>query len=263
MRVEQLIQQNYRLFGESDKAISRYILENPQQAAEMNIQQLARASLSSKSSVMRFAQKLGFSGFSELKAYLRWQEGDADAAQEAGGGFLRQALQDVETTTAYLGGVDFAPLYAAMSKAQRFFVIATGVAQQNQATELQRLLHLAAKPVQVLPASSLSNEYRRAMEMLTEQDMIFLLSLSGENPGLKNLLEIPLLKGAKLVSITNFKSNWLAQNADFRYYASSTPNAVPRNWWVQSSSSFFVVIEALVFGYLDSLEALPPAAEQA
>lgn len=248
--MQELIHRHHRLFGESDKAISRFVLEYPQKAAAMNIQELAGASLTSKSSVVRFSQKLGFSGFSEMRAYLRWKNGevhyDTCARQ-----FPERVKNDIQKTIEYFEKADLKLLYQAMNEAKKFFIIATGISQQSQAMELQRLLHLTGKSVQILPASESSNEYRRAVEMLARKDIIFLLSLSGENPGLKNLLEIPLLKGVKLVSVTNFKSNWLAQNADFRYYAASSQSEIPRNWWMQSSSSFFLLLEMLVFGYIE------------
>lgn len=100
-----------------------------------------------------------------------------------------------------------------------------------------------------------ANEYRLIIEKLTSKDLIILFSLSGENPNLQGLPDIPAVKGAKMISLTNFKSNWLSGHADFNLYASSTMNPIPKNWWVRSASSFFIVVEALAFGYLDYINS--------
>jgi RpiR family glv operon transcriptional regulator len=129
--------------------------------------------------------------------------------------------------------------------------LSTGIAQENQSNELQRLFMMIGRSVHVLPGSIYSSEYRRIIEKVGSEDLIFVLSLSGENPNLDGVLDIPKMKGAKTISLTNFKSNSLAGKADFNLYASSTLNPTPLNWWSQSVSSFFVVLEALLFGYMD------------
>jgi len=168
---------------------------------------------------------------------------------------FEQVLYDVNKTLDYLNSVDFEPIYKAIDTSENIYVISTGIAQKNQAAELQRLFLLIGKPVQIIPAMAHANEYRLIIEKLTSKDLIILFSLSGENPNLQGLPDIPAVKGAKMISLTNFKSNWLSGHADFNLYASSTMNPIPKNWWVRSASSFFIVVEALAFGYLDYINS--------
>ncbi|WP_066058275.1 MurR/RpiR family transcriptional regulator [Robertmurraya korlensis] len=250
MNLEELINKNYEYLSDTDFTIAKYVLANKDKIGNMGINPLAKNSLASKSSVLRFAQKLGFSGYSEFKNFVKWENASPNEELKPNELF-EQVLYDVNKTLDYLNSMDFEPIYKAIDTSENIYVISTGIAQKNQATELQRLFLLIGKPVQIIPAMAHANEYKLIIEKLTSKDLIILFSLSGENPNLQGLLDIPAVKGAKMISLTNLKSNWLSGHADFNLYASSTMNPIPKNWWVRSASSFFIVVEALAFGYLD------------
>jgi len=112
-------------------------------------------------------------------------------------------------------------------------------------------LLLIGKPVQMIPASSQSNEFKRIMENITENDLIFVLSLSGENQHLFNVLNVLSTYHSTIVSITNMQNNLLSGRADYSLYASSSRSPNPTDWWLQTASSFFLLIEAFAFGYVD------------
>lgn len=72
MKLESLVNERYNSFSDGEMEIAKYILQNKEIIHTLSINQLANNSLSSKSSVLRFAQKLGFSGFTELKNFMKW-----------------------------------------------------------------------------------------------------------------------------------------------------------------------------------------------
>ncbi|QCJ44679.1 MurR/RpiR family transcriptional regulator [Bacillus sp. S3] len=250
MKIEEIINKNYKHFSDIDENIAKYVLDHKDTIGRMGINEVAQNSFTSKSSVLRFSQKLGFSGFSEFKNYIKREAARKMDYQEPHELF-DQVITDIEKTVEYLKNVDLHSIYEALDECKDIYILSTGVAQVNQANELQRLFMMSGRSVHILPGSIYSSEYRRIIENVTEEDLIFVLSLSGENPTLDGVLDIPKVKGAKTISLTNFKSNSLAGKADFKLYASSTLNPAPQNWWTQSVSSFFVVLEALLFGYMD------------
>lgn len=250
MKMEEIINKSYELFSDIDKNIAKYVLDHKEKIAKMGINEVAQKSYTSKSSVLRFSQKLGFSGFSEFKNYIKRENARNTNKQEPDELFT-QVLTDIEKTMEYLHNVDLESLYEVIDECKSIYILSTGVAQVNQANELQRLFMMSGRSVHILPGSVYSSEYRRIIENIEADDVIFVLSLSGENPNIDGVLDIPKVKGAKTISLTNFKSNSLAGKADFNLYASSTLNPAPENWWIQSVSSFFVVLEVLLFGYMD------------
>ena len=62
------INAHLRELSEADRCIWRYIDANRAAASRSSIHELARACAVSSASVVRFAQKLGFDGFGEMKA---------------------------------------------------------------------------------------------------------------------------------------------------------------------------------------------------
>ncbi len=246
-----LINQNYQELSEIDLQMGRYILDNPKQVQKMSAQEFAAVCLSSKSSAVRFAQKLGFTGFGELKNYLKWQNNEKEYGQALR--FKKQLQDDIRKTLDYTEQSSWREIYSRLDACQMVYVIFTGVTQQSQAAELQRLLVLIGKGVQCIPASSQLNEFRRIMERLRATDLIFILSLSGENKHLQNIVNALSVRQAKIISITNLRDNWLSGKADFNLYAFSSRSVLPRDWWMRTAASFFVLIEAFIFGYVDYL----------
>lgn len=68
MLLEQLREQQN--FTNHERDVARYILEHENQISDMSAGELARASLTSKATVVRLSQKLGLTGYQELKLRL-------------------------------------------------------------------------------------------------------------------------------------------------------------------------------------------------
>ena len=171
---------------------------------------------------------------------------EASAAEELMA-LRREVKQDHRTAKE----ANWSEIYGVLNKCSRIYVISTGVTQKNQAAEIQRLFLLIGKPVQVIPGNAQSVEFRRIVEGLNEDDVLFLLSLSGENIGLEGILNILNIKKSVIISITNFKSNWLSGRSTYNLYASSSRSPLPQDWWLQTASTFFILIEIFAFGFVD------------
>ena len=154
--------------------------------------------------------------------------------------FLNQVLKDSTETIKNIESNNWNKLYEKVYKANQIYIISTGVTQQVQATEFQRLFMLTGKNVRVIPGNKELAEFRRMSEFMTKDDLVFILSLSGENKDLETVINILKVKKIKLVSMTNYLSNWLSMNCDFNLYC----------------YSFFVLIESFIFGFNDYIKGL-------
>lgn len=249
MLLSDIVNQHFDSLNEIDLEMIKYINAHPKEMTTMGTNDFAKRCHSSKSSVIRFTQKLGFTGFSELRNFLKWQNNPNDAVKDKT--FKKRIFSDAERTIKYLEDNDWENIYHALEKSRNVYLLGTGVTQQNQAAELQRLLLLIGKPAQMIPASSQSNEFKRILENINDEDMIFVLSLSGENQHLFNVLNVLSTHHSTIVSITNMQNNLLSGRSDYSLYASSSRSPNPTDWWLQTSSSFFLLIEAFAFGYVD------------
>ena len=61
----------YSTLSDNEKDMIQYIRNHKSDVVDMPINELAKVLLSSKSSVLRLAQKLGYTGYSELKYSLK------------------------------------------------------------------------------------------------------------------------------------------------------------------------------------------------
>lgn len=53
---------------------------------------------------------------------------------------------------------------------------------------------------------------------MSENDVLIVVSLSGETPALENIIELSHKKKVTLIGISNFSQNYLGENADLSYY---------------------------------------------
>lgn len=67
------LKENFESFSRSRKAIARYLIDHLDEAPVLSTQELARRSGTTSSTVVRFAQHLGFSGFTEMMK-AAWDE---------------------------------------------------------------------------------------------------------------------------------------------------------------------------------------------
>ncbi|WP_119317016.1 MurR/RpiR family transcriptional regulator [Companilactobacillus formosensis] len=252
MKLEEIIDKHYNEFSVTEKGMCQYILKNHNKIASMGILDFARESLASKSSVIRFCQKIGFTGYTEMKNFIKWDDGNSKKRDSYS--FFDQVKSDTEMLLSSLDYSKWIPIYESIYNSKRVYMVATGVTQQNQALELQRLLMLSGKDSGLLPGNKESSEFQRMAESLDSNDFLIILSLSGENKSLEDVIREIEKRESKLLSITNYHSNWLSQNCDFNLYSRSSRSPDTEDWWLKTTSTFFVLIEAFVFGYNDYLK---------
>ena len=69
----ELINKYYERLNEMDIYILERIVSNESKLSNIGIEELAKLCNTSKSTIMRLTKKIGFSGYSEFKNYLKWE----------------------------------------------------------------------------------------------------------------------------------------------------------------------------------------------
>ncbi|MDI6554179.1 MurR/RpiR family transcriptional regulator, partial [Leuconostoc falkenbergense] len=64
------LKQHYDDLTDSEREVVSYLYDHMSEVKKMGIIEVAKKTLVSKSTVLRLSQKLGYSGFSEMKKYL-------------------------------------------------------------------------------------------------------------------------------------------------------------------------------------------------
>ena len=214
MRLEEIINQHRKSLNDTDMVIWKYILQHRSESRHISIHELARACCVSSTTVVRFAQKLGFDGFGELKAVMKMEEPDQAVYQT-------DVLQDLgvfyEQTWDKLIKRNFDSASRLVHEANRVFAFASGYVQSNVVQELKRLFFYDNVLIYEISGRA---EFYSILEMLTPDDLFVFVSLSGESPTVTEFGSELRLRDIPFISITKLHDNTLASLSTVNLYVS-------------------------------------------
>ncbi|MDR4949428.1 MurR/RpiR family transcriptional regulator [Neobacillus cucumis] len=217
MDFELSVKMNYDKLTDSEKEMVKFMMNRPQDVINRNIVELGEAMLSSKSSVLRLAKKLGYRGFSELKYVVR--ESMTISTLEPTD--LTQLLkQDLDWIFRYVDQTNFQPFLQKLKDARMVFLYATGFSQNNFAKEFSKDLMIANRANMLISGES---NLSISSSIIMEDDLIIFTSFSGETAGIKDVIRTLKMKNVPIAAITKFGSNFLSEHADYSFYFEASP----------------------------------------
>ena len=262
------IRQRYNQLAPRDRKIADFILAQPDLARHLSSQQLASQSGVSQSSVVKFAQKLGFKGFPALKLAL--SEALASNAnphsvpvhnQICGDDPLRlvgeklikdnvaamHASLDVNTEDKLLETVNL------LRNARRIVLTgigASGLVARNFSWKLMKigLNAVSEQDMHALLAT---------VQAMTQDDLLLAISYSGARREINLAADEMLRVGGKVVAITGFSPNALQQRATHCLYTIAEEQAT-RSAAISSTSAQMMLTDLLFMGLVQQdLENAP------
>ncbi len=213
----------------SERKIAQYLLANPMQAVSMGVQEVAGTTESSAAACIRFAKRLGFSGYTELRMALAKEVFSSEALpQEKPTAKITdqtttdelmhlvinstcQSLEDIEKV------LDTKHLEAAVESilASRHILIsgigASGIVASDFQQKLARLgLHAsytADSDMQIVQACAAQ-----------EEDVLVAISYSGETSSVLKTAREAKKSNATVIAITRMGGNSLSKVSDIPLY---------------------------------------------
>ncbi|MFR2690017.1 MAG: MurR/RpiR family transcriptional regulator, partial [Enterococcus faecium] len=167
MELEKLIHQHAEKLSELDRGILNFILSDPSLIQNLKITDLAERLYVSKSSIMRTTKKLGFSGYSEFKYFLRHVTNKENGLRTKEDIFEKQ-LEDIQQTLHYMKAVNLKPILQCLDRSKMIYCYATGFSQKKVIDEFYKMMLGIGKRVMVLPNKT---EFDMAMPLITLEDM--------------------------------------------------------------------------------------------
>ena len=208
MQLTERINAHLRDLSDADKCIWRYIESNRAAACRSSIHDLARACAVSSASVVRFAQKLGFDGFGEMKAVMRMEK----TAHPLPANDVRNSLSSFyDQTWRTLMRRDYTRASRLIHEAHRIFAYASGYVQT------------AGK-----------------------DDLFIFISLSGESERVVEFADRLNLKGVPILSITEMRHNALAARSTENLYVMPAEIGLAENearLQFKSMLAYFLLLE--------------------
>lgn len=229
MRCLQRITLNKDAFTPGERIIADYILANPDKLKQCSSQELASILNISQSSIVKFAQRLGFKGFTNLKMALIEEWGQQSKQNAESEQHLHNDINVHDTPS-----VIAEKLFRAKQQALRMTTDSVNLAQlERVVAEIK-----AARRVQIMGMGGSSlvakdlayklmkigypvmNEMDSHVQMtvaqsLGEGDVQIVISYSGALKEIVIAAQAAQEKGAKIIAITSLQDSPLRKLADF------------------------------------------------
>ncbi|MFD1064801.1 MurR/RpiR family transcriptional regulator [Oceanobacillus locisalsi] len=239
MILDKLVNQYYQDLNENDLYIIKTIHNHLNEMKTLKIQDLATYAHTSISSIHRLSRKLGLDGYSDLKSYIKLNSHTEESTQD-----LTELLnQDIQQTMRYMEQLHFDKLNQLIDQAPYIYIYGTGTAQLDLANDVQRQLWSLHKKSLVLRNEQ---DFKNGIDEIGEEDLLFIISLSGESKNLEEIIHMMKTRNIKYVSVTTLRNNLLAQNATFHIYVNSTPFYLYNKVDNSSFLPFYIVFDIIV-----------------
>lgn len=234
------INAHLRELSDTDKCIWRCIEANRAAASRASIHDLARTCAVSSASVVRFAQKLGFDGFGEMKAFMR-MEGASRSLPERD--VITSLGSFYDETWRELMRRDYTRASRLIHEAHRVFAYASGYVQTNVMQEMKRLFVYDNVFIYEIAGRE---EFYSVYQAAGPDDLFVFISLSGESERVVEFAERLNLKGVPILSITEMRHNTLASLSTENLYATPAEIGLAENetrLQFKSMLAYFLLLE--------------------
>lgn len=245
MKLEALVSKHYDDLNPNDMMIWQYIYQHKEQCVTMPIELLAEACSVSRSTVMRFAQKIGLSGYSELKTVLRWENEEPGTADEN----LTDLVCDAYVKTIqHLRDQNFDDVCRLLFRAKRIFCYGTGRAQKSVCSEFQRMM--LSLNILVLEIGG-EGELQKISKMTTPEDVIVIISKSGQSELVKHVMFQLNSRQVPVISLTRYGKNPLAQMSTCNLFVNIEEISLLENTNHESMTLMFLILEILFTKFVE------------
>lgn len=230
----------------SQRRIAQCLAANPDEAAFWGVEEVAARSESSVATVVRFAQKLGYSGFmamrqalvAKAKARSAPEERLLSAPRETSAILLEVARQDMQNIERTVRGIDeelLKTVVRRLEKARNRVIIGHGVSSLL-AAHLAYLLTLAGH----LAVAGSAAEFARQVANLTAKDLLIAFSFPPYSQETLDAVDYARQRGVPVLAFTDALDSPLARHADL-----TLPMAGENLMFTHSIAAYAVVSHAL------------------
>jgi len=247
---------NYSKLTDAEKKLADYILLNYNDAVNMNVQELSKKAGVSSAAVIRFAQHMGFDGYTSFRLFLAQRRPDHEdfildlqknrgTTQEQVDKVINASI-DAIRLTAY--DMDYSVLEKAAEKiknANRILFFGAGsshIVGLDATHKFQRLgkysLSLCDTHMAVVNLNSFD-----------KNDLVIGISHSGENADVCKILSIAQNLNINTLAITTFAGSPVCEFADNILYTKTRESPIHKLAFT-SRISQFAAIDSLVMAYI-------------
>ena len=249
MDLQDVVNANQHRFSETEREILAFMLENEEFVAESTINSLAHKTYTSTSSIIRLTKKLNFSGFAELKYFIK---SSLNRSEPFNPRFIESGREDIQRTYDYLEHMELSGLLKRIHEARTVYCFGTGYAQRNAVQEFTKSMQVCGKFCQVIPAR---NEFESAMNNMTQDDVVIIVSFSGQTENMREHIKMLALRRIPMIAVTAIGVNYMSSHAEYSLHYQTTPTQIStQRKPYYSFVALSVLLDYIVRRYIEFVE---------
>ncbi|MCA0972169.1 MurR/RpiR family transcriptional regulator [Halobacillus litoralis] len=249
------IRSSYSQFSEKEKIIADYILENREKIVHYTINHIADDLMVAEATVFRFCKRLGFKGFQALKIALASEIVNEiedihetispdDNDLEINEKIFQANIRALESTRDIQNKETIEKVMSYLIEAKRFFFYGSG----GSGVLAQDAQHKFVRTGIESHAYMDSHLQLMTATQLREGDVCIIISHTGANKDMIDLVEEAKENGAKTIAITNFSKSPLTKLVDVSLYTVSQETEY-RSEALASRIAALSIIDSLFVNY--------------
>lgn len=233
---------NYEEMTASERKVLNYIVENMDVIPYMKINDLAETTYVSKTVIINLAQKLGYSGYKELKYYINQSVKDKVLHQKNSDLSYREILdQSINKTFSIVSEEMLQNCAKKIQASENVFIMARGTSKAVGYYLEHLLLSIGIQCI-FIKDYNLSELFTN---FVAKNDMVIFISMSGNTKKIIDTAKKVHFKEAKIISITSFQTNELTKYTNDNLYCYSDNNDTKKNDKI-SRIGFFLIVDLLI-----------------
>ncbi|MCA0986930.1 MurR/RpiR family transcriptional regulator [Guptibacillus algicola] len=262
------IQESMASLKPSERKVAEYIVNRPEEVINLSIQKLAHRTEVSEATIIRLSRTLNYKGFQELKLRIAgdlatkqssnsYQEISIDGTVDSFiANISNNNIQSINDTLSVLSRDEVEKAIEVLGKARKialYGIGASGLIAHDFKQKLSRINRWCEAAVDYDSQGTISAN-------LSEEDVVFGISYSGQTNDIIQSLSIAKENGATVITLTKYGTNPVSQLADIKLFTSSLEKSI-RSGAMSSRISQLNVIDILYVGltsrnYNESVVAL-------
>ncbi|MEH7349323.1 MurR/RpiR family transcriptional regulator [Gottfriedia acidiceleris] len=237
LHFEERIQKFEYKLNDTDDQIIEFIMNNKQEVVGYSIQYLAAQLFTVPNTITRLTKKLGFDGFSQMKNSLKEEIIKQDVFTEED-----SPTFNIHKTIGLIDQNKLALTTKLIQEARRVLFFGVGDTAPFCEMMIKNLKVVGKQAEYYFHRHDILYELSRLESK--ENNLLFLISLSGETVQVLDVAELAKQKEIKIISLTHFSKNSLQQIADLNLYCYS-PNKKFNEYNITDKTPLLLVLRAL------------------
>ncbi|WP_124058636.1 MurR/RpiR family transcriptional regulator [Vaginisenegalia massiliensis] len=214
MEYQDLIQSKYASLTRSEKKIADYCLSKGKQVVHATMHEIKATTKVGDATIIRFCQKLGFTGFTDLKIEIAKQGFSQEYREVEASDFysrhLQRLIRCMEDTRARISEESVELAVKAIEEADHIYLFGVGSSGTTAEDFESLLLRVGVK------ANAVTDPHFQAhiASIIGPKDIVIAFSLSGKTKDVYDSLTVAKQSGAKVIAITTYDFTPIGQLAD-------------------------------------------------